>query len=228
MSDDAGTARYPSLDGRRAVVTGGASGIGAIIVKSLLRQGSRVAFIDVDDAAADRLCASSDVDGGTRPLYIKADVTDIAALQAAVKTAAAQLDGLSVLVNNVGNDTRHAPADVTEAFWRRTMAINLDAAFFASQAAMPFLVAAGGGSIINIGSIQTLLGSANMVGYVTAKSGLNGLTRALASDYGGNRVRVNTVTPGWVLTERQRTLWATPEAVAEWQAQSRLQGELMP
>ena len=227
MSGDPRRGTYPSLIDRLALVTGGASGIGATIVTALARQQAQVAVIDVDDRAANTLCDRIEEEAGRRPWYLHADVTDVPALQAAVASAIADLGGLSILVNNVGNDTRHTPDEVSEAFWRKTLAINLDAAFFATQAAAPALLESGG-SIINIGSIQTILGSESMVAYITAKSGLAGLTKALASDYGHGSVRVNTITPGWVLTERQRELWATPEAIADWQQQSRLQGELLP
>lgn len=226
MTTGTAAAIYPSLDGRGVFVTGGATGIGASIVAAFARQNARVNFVDVNAAAGEALCDSLDRAGARRPAFRETDVTDLDALAGAVRSAAAENGGLSVLVNNVGNDTRSRTDDLTVEFWRRMMAVNLDVAFFAAQAAAPALIENGGGSIINLSSTQAIVGSAGMACYVTAKSGLLGLTKALASDYGAGKVRVNAIMPGWVLTERQRKLWATPEAQQEWRTHCRLPGEL--
>ena len=214
----ASRATYPSLAGRRVFITGGATGIGAEMVRAFAGQGARVSFIDLDAAAGAALAAATATD------FARIDVTDVAALQAAI-TAAGRID---VLVNNVANDTRHDPLKVTETDWRRTMAVNLDAAFFAAQAVIPAMQANGGGAIINFSSINALLGPADMPGYVTAKAGLLGLTKALARQYGGTRIRVNSILPGWVVTERQLAHWLTPEAEAEWAKLTALPDRILP
>ena len=214
----ASRATYPSLAGRRVFITGGATGIGAEMVRAFAGQGAKVSFIDLDAADGTALATATATD------FDRIDVTDVTALQAAI-TAANRID---VLINNVANDTRHDPLKVSEIDWRRTMAVNLDAAFFASQAAIPPMQANGGGAIINFSSINALLGPADMPGYVTAKAGLLGLTKALARQYGGTRIRVNTILPGWVVTERQLAHWLTPEAEAEWAKSTALPDRILP
>lgn len=228
MTTEKLSAIYPSLAGRGVFITGGATGIGAAMVEAFAGQQARVYFVDIDDEAGESLCNRLEQDGMPRANFRMTDVTDPEALAESVRIASQSDGGLSVLINNVGNDTRHLPDEVSVAFWRKSMAVNLDAAFFASRAAVPALTKNGGGSIINLGSIQTILGSAGMVAYVAAKGGVLGLTKALASDYGPRNIRVNAITPGWVLTSRQRELWATAEAVEDWQNHCRLKGELTP
>jgi NAD(P)-dependent dehydrogenase (short-subunit alcohol dehydrogenase family) len=225
---DNSKAIYPSLHDSSVFVTGGASGIGAAIVEAFTGQGSRVFFVDIDAGAGNKLCDRLQNAGLLRPTFDVIDATDVEALAAVVRKASVASGSLDILINNVGNDTRQVAEEVSPDSWRKMLAVNLDSAFFAAQAAAPALEKSGGGSIVNLSSVQTILGSANMVSYVTAKSGLLGLTKALASDYGPKNIRVNAITPGWVLTERQRQLWATPTAVADWQDHSRLQGELKP
>ncbi len=211
-------ASYPSLAGRHVFITGGATGIGAEMVRAFAAQGARVGFIDLDAVAGAALASAT----GTH--FTRVDATDVAALQQAI-IAAGRID---VLVNNVANDTRHDPLGVSEADWRRCMAVNLDAAFFAAQAAIPPMQAHGGGAIINFSSINALLGPEGMPGYVTAKAGLLGLTKALARQYGAQRIRVNTILPGWVVTERQLAHWLTPEAEAEWARLTALKDRILP
>ncbi|MEM8683618.1 MAG: SDR family NAD(P)-dependent oxidoreductase [Pseudomonadota bacterium] len=211
------------MKGRTVLVTGGATGIGAQLVTDLAAQGCQVAFIDLADAEGQALAAAHDAVS-----FYACDVTDVAALKATVATIGEHHGAITGLLNNVGNDTRHAVADVTEAFWRRCMAVNLDAAFFTSQAVLPQMQAAGGGSIVNLGSINALLGPDNMVGYVTAKAGLMGMTRSMAREVGADRIRVNALLPGWVVTDRQLEKWLTPEAEAAWMAQVSIQRRLLP
>lgn len=201
---------YPALKGRSVFITGGATGIGAELVRAFVEQGSLVSFCDIADEAGAALADELRVD------YTHVDVTDVAALQTAVCAAHTLHGRLDILINNVANDTRHAPLSVTPEFWRQCMAVNLDATFFASQAAIPIMQAAGGGSIINFSSINALLGPEEMPGYVSAKAGLLGLTKALARQYGIDHIRVNAILPGWVVTDRQLETWLTPEAEAEW------------
>lgn len=217
---------YPDLKGACVFITGGGSGIGAAFTEAFLRQGARVAFVQRSDASA--FCDAMARETGQRPLFIACDITDTPALQAAIAQAAAAHGTISTLVNNAANDKRHSTAEVTEAFWEWSMAINLKAAFFAAQAVLPGMQAAGGGSIINVSSISYMMGNSGYPLYTTANSGINGLTRSLAREFGPDRVRVNALAPGWVLTQKQRDLWVTPEALAAHLARQCLQEPLVP
>jgi len=206
---------YPSLRDRVVFVTGGASGIGAAEVSAFARQGARVAFVDIADEAARALCASLRDEGHPEPFFQHCDLTDIAALQAAIAAVAARLGPIAVLVNNAANDQRHAWQDVTPHFWDERMATNLRHQFFAIQAVAPMMKAAGGGSIVNFGSISWHTNHGGMPAYTTAKAAVEGLTKGMARDLGPDGIRVNTVIPGWIMTQRQIDLWLTPEAEAE-------------
>tara|TARA_B110000208_G_scaffold87078_1_gene110194 strand:+ start:214 stop:981 length:768 start_codon:yes stop_codon:yes gene_type:complete len=219
---------YPSLAGRCVFITGGATGIGAAMVEAFAMQSAKVAFVDLDSTAAQALCDKVEEQCGTRPWFQSADVTDVPALQNAIHDAVAELGPLQALINNAANDNRHSPSEVTAQSWRDCMAINLDAAFFAAQAAADIMQKQGSGSIINFSSINALLGPANMPGYVTAKAGLVGMTKALARDYGDSEIRVNAILPGWVVTDRQLQTWLTPEAEADWMKQVALKQRLQP
>ena len=205
------TARYPSLDGRNVFITGGGSGIGATTVAAFAAQGARVAFVDVAEAPSRALVDGVAAAGLPRPWWQKCDVRDIAALQAAIAAAAAEIGDFHVLVNNVANDDRHTLESVTPAYYDDRIAINQRAALFALQAVVPGMRRLGFGSIVNLGSVSWQLKSGEMPCYTIAKSAVNGLTRGTAAQLGRNRIRVNTVTPGWVMTERQKQLWLTPE-----------------
>ena len=222
------SAQYPSLRDKVVFVTGGATGIGAALVSAFAAQRARVAFLDIDTGSAERLQAQLAADGLVPALFTAADVTDTDAVTAALTHCASELGNIEVLINNVADDTRHDPADVTPAAWRRSMAINLDAAFFAAQAVYPGMAAAKAGAIINMSSINARLGPPQMPAYVTAKAGLIGMTRALAKDYGAAGVRVNAVLPGWVVTDRQLELWLTPDAEADWMRHVALQERILP
>ena len=235
-------ANYPSLAGRCVFITGGATGIGAAMVEAFALQNSKVAFVDLDLAAAESLCERLESKTGRRPWFQQIDVTDVPALQSAIKSAVDELGPLQALVNNAANDHRHSPEDVTLQSWRDCLAINLDATFFAAQVAAELMRGAStgtksenksnpdkpGGSIINFSSINALLGPANMPGYVAAKAGIVGLSKALAADYGEADIRVNAILPGWVVTERQLDTWLTPEAEADWMKQVSLKKRLLP
>jgi D-xylose 1-dehydrogenase len=220
-------ARYPSLRQRTALVTGGASGIGAAIVEAFHQQGSRVAFLDRDEKAATALIGRLGAGEGA-PLFLSCDLTDIAALRAAVARAAAALGPITILVNNAARDDRHAIEAVTPEMWDGIMANNLRHQFFAAQAVIAGMEAAGGGTIVNLGSISWLIGQGGMPGYLSAKAAIAGLTRALARDLGPKNIRVNSVLPGWTMTERQLTLWLTPEAEKDLMARQCLKRRLMP
>lgn len=206
------TAAYPDLKDASVFITGGGSGIGAALTEGFLQQGARVAFVQRTEASA--FCDAMAEQTGNRPLFLQADITDVSALRGAIATAAKAHGPITVLVNNAANDLRHDTADVTEEFWDASQALNLKAYFFACQAVVDGMRAAGGGSIINFSSISYMMGNAGFPSYVAANSGINGLTRGLAREFGPDRIRVNAVAPGWVMTQKQLDLWVTPEALA--------------
>ena len=189
---------YPSLAGRKVLVTGGATGIGAALVEAFARQGSHVAFLDIDEAAGRELAAR--VDGA---VFIRCDLRDVGALTAAVKAASEALGGVEILLNNAASDDRHDLDDITPEYWDERIATNLRHQFFAAQAAVPAMRAAGGGTIVNLGSIGWHPGLSNLLVYQTAKAGIEGLTRALARELGRDNIRVTTIMPGSVQTPRQ-------------------------
>ena len=222
------SARYPSLAGRAVFITGGATGIGASFVQAFVGQRARVGFVDVNETAAAALVDEIAARGDPRPWFARCDVTDPSALADAVSAAGAALGPIRVLVNNAANDDRHALDDITPDYWRDRLAINLDHHLFASQAAAPGMAAAGGGAIINMGSITWVIGQGDLPAYSTAKAGIVGLTRALARRLGQDGIRVNCVMPGAILTERQKRLWLTPEYEAEIMARQCLKRHLGP
>ncbi len=209
------------------MITGGSTGIGAAMVHAFAGQGATVGFVDLDAASAATLVSDVQRATGTAPWFRDLDVTQTAALKSAIADFAADAGGLDVLVNNVANDTRHDPLQTSEPAWRATMAVNLDAAFFAAQAAIA-LMRDKGGSIINLSSINAVTGPPNMPGYVASKAALLGLNKALAREYGPDGVRVNAILPGWVVTERQLDLWLTPEAEAAWMKDVPLKRRILP
>lgn len=221
-------ATYRSLQGRRVFITGGGSGIGAALVEAFARQGAVVAFVDIaeDDSAA--LVERLAMEGLARPWWRRCDVTDVAALQQALVEATTALGDFHVLVNNVGSDDRHALAAVTPEYWERCVAINQRAAFFAIQAVVPGMRALGGGSIINLGSTGWQTKTAGYPVYATAKSSVDGLTRGLARELGADRIRINIVTPGWVMTERQVRLWLDEAGERELKRNQCLPDKVMP
>ena len=221
-------ALYPSLRDRVVLVTGGASGIGAEEVTQFARQAARVAFLDIDDAAAAALIETLKRDGLAPPLYLPCDLKDIPALQAAIATVSRQLGAITVLVNNAANDQRHAWEDMTVEYWDERMATNLRHQFFAIQAVAPQMRAAGGGSIVNFGSISWHTSQGNMPAYTTAKAAVEGLTKSMARDLGPHGIRVNCIIPGWIMTQRQIDLWLTPEAEANLLHAQCLKTKLVP
>ena len=201
----------PDLRDKSVFITGGGSGIGASLTEAFLRQGARVAFCQRSDATA--FCDVMAAQTGNRPLFLPCDITDMAALQDALANAATAHGPVTILVNNAANDQRHTTLEVDEAFWDWSIAINLKAYFFAAQAVVPGMKAAGGGSIINFTSISYMMGNAGYPIYTTANSAINGMTRSLAREFGPDRIRVNALAPGWVLTQKQKDLWVTPEGL---------------
>ncbi|MEA3119559.1 MAG: D-xylose 1-dehydrogenase [Paraburkholderia sp.] len=220
-------ARYPSLIDRTVFITGGATGIGASFVEHFAQQGARVAFCDIDASSGVAL-ADALGDARTKPLFLACDITDIEALRDALADAKGAFGPIAVLVNNAANDQRHSIAEVTPESFDVGIAVNLRHQFFAAQAVADDMKVRGGGSIINLGSISWMLKNGGMPVYVTAKAAIAGLTRGLARDLGPFGIRVNTLVPGWVMTEKQRRLWldeAGQRALKEGQC---LDGELLP
>ena len=221
-----GRARYPSLAGRVVLITGGASGIGASIVEHFCDQGSRVAFLDVRSDLANSLVADIAARKLPRPWYRECDLRDIDALRAAIADAGRALGPIRVLVNNAANDDRHSLEQVTPEYFDDSIAVNLKHQLFAAQAVRPQMRESGGGSIINFNSISWTVANDDCVCYLTAKSAITGLTRGLASELGPEGIRVNSITPGWIMTERQMRLWLTPEGERQIDERQALRGRL--
>lgn len=220
-------ARYPSLDGATVFVTGGASGIGEEVVRAFASQNARVGFLDLDAEGSERI--ATELRGeGARIEYEICDLRDIEALKAAVAALQARLGPARVLVNNAARDDRHDWKDVTPEYFDERIATNLRHMFFAIQAVAPGMIEAGGGSIVNMGSNSWWEAGGGFPVYATAKSAVHGLTRTMARDLGDHRIRVNTVVPGWIMTERQKTLWVTPEALAKQVARQCLPDAIEP
>ncbi|MER8409271.1 SDR family oxidoreductase [Mesorhizobium sp. M1307] len=208
------SARFADLEGASVLITGGGSGIGAALTEGFVRQGAKVAFIDIADRPSLALADRLDKELGRRPLYLKTDIRDIEALRLSAAKAAEAHGDVTVLVNNAAQDDRHAVEDVTVEFWDNNHAINLRPHFFSAQAVAPGMKRAGGGSIINFTSTSFLINHPDMPAYTAAKAGIVGLTKGLAGKLGVDGIRVNAIAPGWVITERQRKLWVTEEALA--------------
>lgn len=219
---------YPSLRNRTVFVTGGGSGIGAAMVSAFAAQGARVAFIDIAEDASRALAQQITEAGHPAPWWRKCDVRDIAALQAAIADAAAALGDFAVLVNNVASDDRHTLASVTPAYYDERMAINERPALFAIQSVVPGMQRLGFGSVINLGSTGWQGKGTGYPCYAIAKSSVNGLTRGLAVSLGQDRIRINTVSPGWVMTERQVKLWLDEEGEQALKRNQCLPDKLMP
>lgn len=199
---------YPSLKDKSVIVSGGAQGIGAEIVKAFAGQGARVGFLDLDEAASAALAGTAEnID------YEICDLRDITAMRAALARLTGRTGPCQVLVNNAARDDRHDWQDVTPEYWDERQATNIRHMFFAIQAVAPDMIANGGGSIINMGSNSWWEAGGGFPAYTTAKAAVHGLTRTMARDLGDHRIRVNTVVPGWIMTERQKELWATPESL---------------
>jgi NAD(P)-dependent dehydrogenase (short-subunit alcohol dehydrogenase family) len=217
---------YPSLKGKRVFISGGGSGIGEGLVEAFAGQGAHVAFCDIAVPESEALVARL---GGANvsPIFHPVDLRDIDAVQAMMGQVEAQLGGIDILINNAANDDRHTIEEVTPAYWDERMAVNLRHLFFAAQAAVPAMKRAGGGVILNFGSISWHLALPELVLYQTAKAAIEGLTRSLARDLGRDNIRVNTIIPGNVKTPRQEK-WYTPEGEAEIVAAQCLDGRILP
>jgi NAD(P)-dependent dehydrogenase (short-subunit alcohol dehydrogenase family) len=221
-------ARFPSLQGRAVFVTGGGSGIGAAMVEAFAAEGARVAFVDVAAEASAALARRIEAAGRPAPWWRACDVRDVAALQQAIADAAAALGDFHALVNNVASDDRHTLESVTAEYWDTRMAINERPAFFAIQAVVPGMKRLGQGAIVNLGSTGWQTKASEYPCYAIAKSSVNGLTRGLAKTLGAHRIRINTVSPGWVMTERQVTKWLSPAGEEDIARNQCLPDKLLP
>jgi NAD(P)-dependent dehydrogenase (short-subunit alcohol dehydrogenase family) len=221
-------ARYPSLKDRVVLVTGGATGIGESIVTHFARQGSRVAFLDIEDEPAHALVHSLTAEGCPEPEYLHCDLTDVAALKSAVESVLARWGTVDVLVNNAANDQRHTIEEVTPEYFDKSIAVNLRPQFFMIQSVLPAMREAGRGSIINMSSISWMIPSTGAALYIAAKAAIVGLTRTVAHEAGPDGIRVNAVLPGAIVTERQKRLWYTPEYKAEILNSQALKRDILP
>jgi NAD(P)-dependent dehydrogenase (short-subunit alcohol dehydrogenase family) len=218
---------YPSLHGKRVVVTGGGSSIGAAIVESFVSQGAHVHFLDIaeeDSRTLERRLATC----SNPPRYACCDLTDVRATQATFERIREQMGGVDILVNNAANDDRHSLDETTAEYWDERIAVNLRHYFFCAQAVAPGMRAAGGGAIINLGSVSWHLALPDLTIYETAKAGIEGLTRGLARDLGLHNIRVTCVVPGGVRTPRQMRLWHNPEEEARMLSQQCLKSRIEP
>jgi NAD(P)-dependent dehydrogenase (short-subunit alcohol dehydrogenase family) len=218
---------YPDLKGKTVLVTGGASGIGAAIVRRFAGQGCKVALLDLQAAAGQALAEELKAAGGTVH-FEQVDLRDIEALQAAVARCHAAFGPTQILVNNAAHDERHATETLTSANWDERMSVNLKHQFFAAQAVLPGMKQAGAGVIVNYGSTSWIIGLGGMAAYTAAKSAVLGLTRSLARDFGPFNIRVNSIAPGWIMTERQIEKWLTPEGEEELLKRQCLKRKLQP
>jgi NAD(P)-dependent dehydrogenase (short-subunit alcohol dehydrogenase family) len=220
-------ASYPSLRDVPVIVSGGASGIGEGIVRAFAAQGGKVGFVDIAGDAGRALEAELNGAGQT-VTFTECDITDIPRYQAAIAGFQDKHGPALVLVNNAANDTRHTIAETTPEAWDRGISVNLKHAFFATQAVAPGMVEAGRGSIINFGSVSWMTSTPDLTVYTSAKAAAHGMTRSMAREYGKYGVRANTIVPGWIMTERQLKLWATPEAFKMLEEVQPLRGRLYP
>lgn len=218
---------YPSLAGKRVFISGGSSGIGEGLVEAFVAQGAHVAFCDIAAEQGAAVAARLGNSAAPAPLFLPCDLRDADAIAAMMAQVEAQLGGLDVVINNAANDDRHAVDEVSPAYWDERMAVNLKHQFFVTQAAVPAMKRAGGGAVINLGSISWHLGLPDLVIYQTAKAAIEGLTRGLARELGRDNIRVTAIIPGNVKTPRQEQ-WYTPEGEAEIVASQCLDGRLMP
>ncbi len=219
-------ATFHDLKDRSVFITGGGSGIGAALTDGFLAQGAKVSFVGRSDATA--FCDEMEAKHGRRPHFMACDITDTERLQACVTEASALQGPVTVLVNNAANDKRHSTAEVTEELYQWMMDINFKAYFFAMQAVMPGMQAAGQGSVINFSSISYMMGNAGYPLYAAANSAINGLTRSMAREFGPDKIRVNALAPGWTLTQKQKDMWVTEEGLASHLARQCLPFSLEP
>ena len=221
-------AKYFDLENKRVFITGGGSGIGASIVEHFCEQNSEVYFIDINEEASNKLVSECKNKKLTIPNFIKCDLLNIKELQNTISKIISEKGPIEILINNAANDERHKIEDVTEEFWNDRMNINLRHYFFTVQSVREAMIKNNSGAIVNIGSASWMIGQGGMAAYTAAKSGVVGLTRSFARDLGEYNIRVNSVVPGWTITERQLEKWLTPESEAEMMKKQCIKKRLMP
>lgn len=219
---------YGDLKDTSVLITGGGTGIGAALTEAFLDQGAKVAFIDIAEEASQKLAADLESRFGSRPLFIHGDLSNVDVIISAAEQAASEHGPVEVLVNNAALDDRHRIEDLTPDYWDRNQSINLRPQVFAAQAVAPGMKRAGRGAIINFTSTSFMLNMGSLASYASAKAGIIGLTKSLAGELGPEGIRVNAVAPGWVLTPRQRELWADPESLARHVERQCLRREMQP
>ncbi|PCI53316.1 MAG: 3-oxoacyl-ACP reductase [Alphaproteobacteria bacterium] len=223
------TNQYPSLENKVVFITGGASGIGAHLVQSFCHQQAKVVFVDIlDDEAKALVDRLQKQEGATTPTYYPCDLLDIDSLKKTIANVKVEIGLVSVLLNNAAVDERHDFTAITEAYWNERINLNLRHAFFAIQACQPHMKALGTGSIINFGSMSWYECQGGMTGYTTSKAGLEGMTRGLARDLGADNIRINTLVPGWVMTEKQLNQRVDVSALKTIETSQCLKTKLMP
>ncbi|MEM6712044.1 MAG: SDR family oxidoreductase [Pseudomonadota bacterium] len=220
------TTTYSDLAGKSIFITGGGSGIGAALTDGFLAQGANVAFVQRSDASA--FVDEMEAKHGRRPHFMSCDITDLDRLKACIEEAAATHGPVDVLVNNAANDQRHTTLEVDEAFWEWAIAINLKAYFFTCQSVIPGMQAKGGGAIVNISSISYMMGLPDYPIYASSNGAITAMTRAMAREFGGDKIRLNAIAPGWVMTQKQLDMWATPESKAAHLERQSLKEHLVP
>ena len=221
-------ASYPSLHDKGVFITGGGNGIGASLVAHFAAQNARVTFVDLDDKGAEKVVSETASLGAHKPAFAHCDLRDVVALQSIIRAQAEKTGPFTVLVNNAAHDERHKTEEVTPEYWDERMQTNLRHQFFAAQAIIPMMQKAGGGAIVNMGSTSWHGAQGGMPAYVTAKAGIEALTRSFARDYGPDHIRSNCILPGWIMTERQITKWLTPEGEKELLQRQCLKEKLAP
>ncbi|MEO1700683.1 MAG: SDR family oxidoreductase [Pseudomonadota bacterium] len=219
---------YPDMKGASVLITGGGGGIGAALTEGFCRQGAKVAFIDVAQEASAVLVEKMQAETGVAPLYLNTDLTDQKAVAEACAKAAQAHGPITVLLNNAAWDDRHDLLDVDDAYWEKNTGINLRHPFITVQNVIGGMIESGGGSIINFTSTSFMLNIGDMPAYTASKAGIIGFTKGIAGKYGINGVRANCLAPGWVMTERQKALWATPEALADFMKRQAIKTPLVP
>ena len=214
------------LENKTVFITGGGSGIGAAITEAFLGQGSLVSFVQRSDAST--FCDQMEKKYQNRPHFIQCDISDVSSLNRGIDDANKKNGPIEVLVNNAANDVRHSTMEVSEQFWDNSQALNLKAYFFSCQKVLHGMIEAMSGSVINMSSISYMMGNSGYPSYVTANSGINGMTRALAREFGVYKIRVNAIAPGWVMTEKQKEMWVSPELLDEHVKRQCLKDLLVP
>ena len=220
--------KYYDLESKRVFITGGGSGIGASIVEHFCEQGSEVYFIDINEDESKKLIEDIKNKNYSLPTFIKCDLLNIKELQKTIADIISEKGPIDILINNAANDTRHKIDDVTEEYWDERMNVNLRHFFFTVQSVKKSMIDNGGGAIINMGSTSWMIGQGGMAAYTAAKSGVVGLSRSFARDLGEFNIRVNSVVPGWVMTQRQMDLWLNDESEKELMKRQCLKEKLMP